>query len=357
MITITDVAKAANVSKKTVSRVINDHPDVAESTRRHVKQVIAELGYQPSMLARGLAQGKANSVGVIIDQSAEEVFSYPLYSDNLRGISRVLSAHNIDMLVHFTRDAVPYTDLYRQRRVDGFILMSMPMNDPQLEALIASGAPSVVTQRIADNGAPVAWVDVDFEGGALEALDHLFTLGHRRIGLVTSPPTKIYAYLLLRGYRTAHERHGLTIPDSFVLHTPAYTSPDPDRITALLAQPDPPTAFACSDDLMAIRLIQLLQQTGYDVPGDISVIGSDDALLAQFFTPPLTTIRQDALHKGSMAAEILLRQLHGEALPGQPEQQLLPTHLTIRGTTGPVRPADERRTASHSERTRHQSRT
>lgn len=348
MVTITDVAKAANVSKKTVSRVINDHPDVAEETRRHVQQVIAELGYQPSMLARGLARGKTNSVGVIIDQSAEEVFSYPLYSDNLRGISRVLSAYNIDMLVHFTRDSVPYIDLYRQRRVDGFILMSMPMNDPQLEALIASGAPCVFTLRIADNGAPVAWVDVDFEGGATTALDHLFELGHRRVALVTSPPNKIYAYLLLRGFRTAYARRSLAIPDAFVLHSPAYTCPDPDRIADLLARDNPPTAFACSDDLMAIYLIQLLQRLGYDVPGDISVIGSDDALLAQFFTPPLTTIRQDALRKGSLAAEILLRQLNGQADPGQPEQQLLPTQLTIRATTGPARPVGERRTASRS---------
>ncbi len=348
MVTITDVAKAANVSKKTVSRVINDHPDVADETRRHVQRVIAELGYQPSMLARGLAQGKTNSVGVIIDQSAEEVFSYPLYSDNLRGISRVLSAYNIDMLVHFTRDSVPYIDLYRQRRVDGFILMSMPMNDPYLDALIASGAPCVFTQRIAANGAPVAWVDVDFEGGATAALDHLFELGHRRVALVTSPPNKVYAYLLLRGFRTAYARRDLAIPDAFVLHTPAYTCPDPDRIADLLARDNPPTAFACSDDLMAIYLIQLLQRLGYNVPGDISVIGSDDALLAQFFTPPLTTIRQDALRKGSLAAEILLRQLNGQADPGQPEQQLLPTQLTIRATTGPARPVGERRTASRS---------
>ena len=103
---------------------------------------------------------------------------------------------------------------------------------------------------------------------------------------------------------------------------------------------------------LAHRRLDAAVLAAYGWPEDVS----DDALLAQFFTPPLTTIRQDALRKGSMAAEILLRQLHGEAIPGQPEQQLLPTHLTVRGTTGPMRPADERRNARQSERTLRQSR-
>ncbi len=337
VVTITDVARAAQVSKKTVSRVINDHPDVAEATRQRVQAVIDALGYQPSMLARGLVQGRTNTVGVIIDESAEDVFGYPLYSENLRGISRVLSRHNFDMLVHFARRDTPYTDLYRQRRVDGLILMSMPVDNPFLPVVLGGDIPYVLTQRVSDDGTPAHWVDVDFEGGAMQALEHLWALGHRQFAFLVSPPNKTYARLLLRGYRRALAEHGQEVCEDLVVRSQPYVSASKPVVTALLQRPDPPTAFACSDDMMAIQLILLLQELGYRVPGDISVVGSDDALIARFASPPLTTIRQDAYRKGSLAAEMLLEQLGGQANGHPSHQVLLPTGLVIRGSTGPVR--------------------
>ncbi|MCZ7539921.1 MAG: LacI family transcriptional regulator [Anaerolineae bacterium] len=337
MVTITDVARAAQVSKKTVSRVINDHPDVAEATRQRVQAVIDALGYQPSMLARGLVQGRTYTVGVIIDESAEDVFAYPLYSENLRGISRVLSRHNFDMLVHFARRDTPYTDLYRQRRVDGMILMSMPVDNPFLSVVLGSDIPYVLTQRVNDNGVPARWVDVDFEGGAARALEHLWALGHRQFAFLISPPNKTYARLLLRGYRRALADHGQEIREDLTVRSQPYVRASKAVVTALLERPDPPTAFACSDDMMAIQLIQLLQELGYQVPGDLSVVGSDDALIAGLASPPLTTIRQDAYRKGTLAAEMLLEQLGGRANSLPSRQILLPTELVVRGSTGPVR--------------------
>jgi DNA-binding LacI/PurR family transcriptional regulator len=335
MVTITDVANAAHVSKKTVSRVINNHPDVAEATRAHVQRVIDQLGYRPSMLARGLARGKANIVGVIIDETAQDVFSYPLYSETLRGIASVLDANDLDMLVHFSRDETSYVDLYLQRRVDGLILLSMPMNDQRLQALLDSDAPCVLTQRASEQGAPLAWVDADFEGGARAAAQHLVELGHRRMAFVISPTTKAYVHFLLRGYHTVLDHHHLAVPDDLIATSEPYVSVSEDVIAAMIHRPDPPTAFACSDDMKAIQLIQLLQGLGYAVPGDMSVIGCDDALIARFASPPLTTIRQDAYHRGHLAAEVLVSRLNA----GQNDQQaqmLLPTQLIVRGSTAPV---------------------
>jgi DNA-binding LacI/PurR family transcriptional regulator len=335
VVTISDVAKAARVSKKTVSRVINDHPDVADATRAHVQQVIDELGYRPSMLARGLAQGKTNIVGVIIDETAQDVFSYPLYSETLRGIASVLDASNLDLLVRFSRDETSYVDLYLQRRVDGLILLSMPLNDRRLQALSQNDAPFVLTQRVSERETAFSWVDSDFEGGAREAALHLVELGHRRVAFVFSPPTKAYVHFLLRGYRAVLDQHQIAVPDDLIVTSEPYVSVSPAVITAMMQQPDPPTAFACSDDLKAIQLIQLLQELGYSVPGDVSVIGCDDALIARYASPPLTTIQQNAYRRGRLAAQILVDQLNAGQNNRQ-AQELLPTQLIVRGSTGPV---------------------
>jgi LacI family transcriptional regulator len=336
VVTISDVARAAQVSKKTVSRVINNHPDVADTTRAHVQQVIDQLGYRPSMLARGLAQGKTNIVGVIIDETAQDVFSYPLYNETLRGIASVLDANDLDMLVRFSRDETSYVELYLQRRVDGLILLSMPLNDKRLEALLDSDAPCVLTQRVSEQDTPLAWVDADFESGGMAAAQHLIELGHRRIAFVISPTTKAYVHFLLRGYRTILDHHQIAIPDDFVVTSEPYVSVSEAVIAAMMQQPKPPTAFAVSDDMKAIQLIQLMQGLGHAVPGDVSVIGSDDALIARYASPPLTTIQQDAYHRGHLAAEVLVSQLNA-GQSRQQHQELLPTQLIVRGSTGPVR--------------------
>jgi DNA-binding LacI/PurR family transcriptional regulator len=336
VVTISDVARAAQVSKKTVSRVINNHPHVAETTRAQVRQVIDQLGYRPSMLARGLAQGKTNIVGVIIDETAQDVFSYPLYSETLRGIASVLDANGLDMLVRFSRDETSYVDLYLQRRVDGLILLSMPLNDQRLETLVQNAAPFVLTQRVSETGTALAWVDADFESGGREAARHLIKLGHRRIGFVISPLTKAYVHFLLRGYRVVLDQHQIAITDDLIVTSEPYVGVSEVVITTMMQQPNPPTAFACSDDMKAIQLIQLLQNLGYVVPGDVSVIGCDDAFIARYASPPLTTIQQNAYRRGHLAAEILVGRLNASQ-SHQQSQVLVPTQLIVRGSTGPVR--------------------
>lgn len=339
MVTITDVAEAANVSKKTVSRVINNHPDVAEKTRLHVQRVITQMGYRPSVLARGLAQGRTNTVAVIIDESAEDVFTYPLYSETLRGISSALEAENFDMLVRFNRDETPYIDLYQQRRVDGLILLSMQMDDPQLPLLFNSTTPYVLTLRASTDNSGSNWVDVDFEAGAQQAATHLISLRHRHIAFLTSSPNKFYVHSLMQGYRAVLKIHGLPVRDDLIVITEPYTSVSVDTVAAIMRGPERPTAFVCSDDLKAVQLLQIMQDLGYRVPRDVSIIGCDDALIAQFANPSLTTIRQDAFHKGHLAAKTLLELMQTKRIQ-PPTQTLLPTELIVRESTGPA-PAGE----------------
>jgi len=335
MVTITDVAEAANVSKKTVSRVINNHPDVASATRVHVQRVIDRMGYRPSMLARGLAQGKANTVGVIIDESAQDVFGYPLYSETLRGISSALDAENLDMLVRFNREETLCTDLYQQRRVDGLILLSMQIDAPHLPALFASDIPYILTLRASVDNSTSNWVDVDFESGAQQAAAHLIAHGHRRIAFLTSSPNKYYVRALMDGYRATLQEYAIPVLEDLIVITQPYTSVSAETVARIMHSPERPTSFVCSDDLKAVQLLQIIQELGYHVPRDVSVVGCDDALVAQYANPPLTTIRQNAFYKGHLAAQNLFELMQNKQNQ-LPTQVLLPTELIVRGSTGPA---------------------
>ena len=263
------------------------------------------------------------------------VFSYPLYSETLRGISCALDAENFDMLVRFNRDETPYIDLYQQRRVDGLILLSMAMDDPQLPLLFESDTPYVLTQRASVSYSESVWVDADFEAGAEQAATHLVSLGHRRIAFLTSTRNKHYVRALMRGYRAVLQEHDIPVSDDLVVITHPYTSVSADTVAMIMSSPEPPTVFVCSDDLKAVQLLQILQELGYRVPRDVSVIGCDDALIAQYANPALTTIRQDAFHKGHLAAKTLLERMQNEQ-EQFPTQVLLPTELIVRGSTGPA---------------------
>jgi LacI family transcriptional regulator len=332
MPTIKDVAKAAGVSIKTVSRVINDNSEVADETRHHVQQVIKELGYQPSVVARSLVRGKSNTIGVVIPLSARYIFSHLFFSEVLRGIAEVLADHSLDLLVHLGQDNTPYVELYLQRRVDGLIMMSIPVDDLNLEGLLESAAPCVFTCRILDEHNSTNWVDVDFLGGIAQSVEHLLDLGHERIGLLAGRSNLVSVHLRVEGYRQALDKRQISVLDGLVLYDEFSFAAGQRLVNKLMGQDEPPTGIICGDDMMALGAIQGLRDMGYTVPEDVSVIGFDDIVLAKFSTPTLTTVRQDAYNKGHVAAKTLVSLMSTSPCP-EPTQIILPTELVIRDST------------------------
>lgn len=336
MTNIKQVAKIAGVSIKTVSRVINNNPEVAEETRQRVRQVIDQLDYRPNMLARGLVNGKANAVGVVIHHSAHEIFTYPVFSDALKGIAKVLSDHRLDLLLHLAHGAAPYIDLYRQHRADGLILMSLPLNDPHLDGLIGSNMPFVSTCRLVEDDAATTWVEPDFFDGTIQIVDHLVALGHRRIGLLAGPADLGSARLRVKGFHQRMAEHGIPVNESLIVYGDLFQETGRRLAEALMRRELPPTALICSDDLVALEAIQRLQELGYRVPDDVSVVGCDDAIIARYATPALTTIRQDSYMKGYLAATRLIERMAGSPPTALPTQTLLEMNLIVRDSTGPV---------------------
>jgi len=339
MATIKDVARVSGVSIKTVSRVVNNLSDVSPETRLKVQQAILELGYQPNTTARSLVNGRTNTVGVIIPHSADYIFTHPFFTEVLRGIAEVLSENNFNLLLHLAHDQAPYVRLYSQRKVDGLILMSIPLGDPNLEGLEQSEAPYVCTCRISEDDASANWVDADFAGGVEQAMEHLISLGHRRIALLTGPMSLVSVRLRVRGYQNALQSHHLPATAGYVMEG-NFTSESGHALAVQAMQhSSPPSALICGDDMMAFGAMQALKELGYRVPEDVSVIGFDDVSLARFSSPPLTTIRQDTYQKGRIAAKTLLDLIRGKSNP-VPTQIMLDTSLISRSSTAPVKSSE-----------------
>ena len=335
MATIKDVAKLSGVSIKTVSRVVNNLSEVSPTTRQRVQQAIFELGYQPNKLARSLVNGRTNTVGVVIPQSASYIFTHPFFTEVLQGITEVLSQIDFNLLLHLAHEKVPYAKLYTQHQVDGLILMSIPIGDPNIQMLDDTGVPWICTCRVSEDDDSTNWVDADFAGGVEQAMEYLISLGHTRIALLAGPMSLVSVHLRVLGYQNALRKHHLPMTDGYILEGSFTSESGHSLAIKAMEHSQPPSALICGDDLMAFGVIQALKEQGYCVPEDVSVVGFDDISLARFSSPPLTTIRQDTYLKGRKAAEALLARLRDKST-NYPMKILLDTSLVIRKSTAPV---------------------
>ncbi len=332
MATIKDVSREAKVSIKTVSRVVNGSPEVAEETRTRVLNAIEMLEYRPSALGKRLVTGRANAIGVVIPRSADYVFAHLYFIEVLRGIGEVLGQHQLDLLLHLGRDDSEYAALAQQRRVDGLILLSIPVDDPLAVSLFGNDIPSVFTCRVTDGENPTNWVDCDPATGIEEAVQHLYERGHREIGFFQGPAGLMLPRLQLQALQAALMRRNLQLRKEWVFSGDYAFEAGSSHARELLDRSERPSALICSDDMIAVGAIGALARAGVRVPEDCSVIGFDDVLISRHLTPPLTSIRQDGFGKGRKAAEMLI-ELIRTGPPQQPIQAVLPTTLVVREST------------------------
>jgi len=337
MVTLKQVAEAAGVSMKTVSRVINNSPDVAPKTRHHVEHVIAELNYQPNQLARSLASGKTNVVGLLVHHSVEEMFKYPFFNELLGGITACLNQAKLDLLLRFMDKNSSYVELYDQQRVDGLILANAPLHNADLQKLVERQIPCVFLSRIALENNPSHWVDSDFVSGAESITDYLLELGHCHIALMAGSEHLALSHLRIQGYRQAFAKRDYPVTESLIRHSRLFmeTAQVRHMLTDYWFQLSPrPTAFIASDDLVAVNLIRELTQLGYRIPEDVSVVGWDNTMLASIATPQVTSVGQQTYKKGFTAASTLLEIMSNATQ--SPVQIKLDMELIVRDSTGPA---------------------
>lgn len=321
-----DVARIAGVSHQTVSRVLNDHPNVRPTTRDRVLAAVRELGYRPNVAARNLVTRRTRTLGVVS-------FNTTLYgpASMLYGIERAARQHEyfvtVDALEALDRRSVlDAVDRLRDQGVEGIIVVA-----PQATAVAAlANVPADVALVAVGCGTHTALtsVAVDNETGAEQATSYLLDLGHRTVHHLVGPRSWLDAQEREAGWRRALEKRGAPVAEP--LTGGDWTARTGYECGQRIAENSDVTAVFCANDNMALGLLRAVQQAGRRVPEDISIIGFDDIPEAEYFGPPLTTVRQDFDELGRRALRALI-EIIGEpdsALPGPAETP----HVIIKPT-------------------------
>jgi LacI family transcriptional regulator, galactose operon repressor len=323
--TMSDVAAAAGVSLKTVSRVVNDEPGVRTETAAIVHDAIARLGFSRNDLARALRHGRRSGLfGLVIGD-----VSNPFYSAIARGVEEVARGRGmLAIAASSDEDSAQERDLVRLfcgRRVDGLLIVPAGDNHEYVLPELRSGTRVVFIDR-PPGGIDADVVLLDNVGGARSAVEHLLAHGHRRIAFVGDEPWIFTATERLRGYGEALARAGIA-PDQSLIKVGAHDVGAAERaVSELLALPEPPTALLAGNNRITVGALRVLGKTG----PRLALIGFDDVELGEMLAVPVSVVAYDPADLGRKAAELIVRRLAGDA--GPPRRMVLPTTLIVRGT-------------------------
>jgi LacI family transcriptional regulator len=329
---IKEIAKLSGVSRSTVSRVINDDPNVKESTRTRVLEVIRKENYRPNPVARGLASGRTRIIGLILPTAQYSLFTDPYYPGLIQGITTACNAGGYSIMLWLTNPEQERSNFHHVAMdglIDGLIIASYLIDDPILEKLIKSKIPFMLVGRHPSR-ANLNYIDVDNVNGAHEAVMHLLQLGRTRIATITGPNKMIAGIDRRKGYESALLERGLRPDPSLVVEGDFTESGGYTAMFRLI--PHNPDAVFIASDAMALGALRALNEAGKRVPEDVAVVGFDDIPSAAHMDPPLTTIRQNIYKLGQLAAGTLMQTLNNGKTP--PHGLVLPTELVIRASSG-----------------------
>ncbi|WP_433271893.1 LacI family DNA-binding transcriptional regulator [Actinosynnema sp. CS-041913] len=324
-----EVARAAGVSKSTVSRVINGEPYVSAKAREAVHQAIRRLGYSPNQAARTLAGSRANCIALVVSEPGSRVLADPFFAGVLRGVHAELTGKRVQLVLMMSKDG-DEQDLVNYLcggHVDGVLVISLHGQDPLPRTLVDAGLPTVVGGRPLGAGG-VPYVDSDNFNGALEAARYLASSGRKRIATIAGPRDMAVGMDRLSGWKRGLGQARLAAD------LVAYGDFTPDSGAAAMAEllarePDLDAVFVGAD-IMALGALQTLHAHGRRVPEDVAVVGFDDLVIASTAAPPLTTVRQDVEQLGRTMTWRLMAELAGEE--NLPPFLLLPTSMVTRSS-------------------------
>jgi LacI family transcriptional regulator len=329
--TIIDVAKHAGVSKTTVSRVVRGEEDrVSEETREKVVESIDKLGYVHNALARGMRTNRTFTIALIIPD-----ITNPFWPEVARGIQDALDEEGYTVLMGNSdwdlKREEDFLTTTRNNLVDGILINPTSVSN---QVLLDLGLPTVILGL----GSEFPNFDIigsDSRSGSELALQHLFDLGHRRIGLINGLSRRSSRSSRLDAYYDFHQKMGMDIDTELIINVPYGQEYGYRGMLQILNIPDRPTAVFAANDILAIGALQAIYDADLDVPGDISLIGMDDIYPVSVTRPPLTTIAKQKYKIGRKAVELLINRINEDSeLPIK--KIAIPCHLQRRGSTRPV---------------------
>lgn len=347
---MTDVARLAGVSHQTVSRVLNDHPSVRPETRARVNAAIEELGYRRNVAARALVTRRSHIIGVLTTGEARFGPTSTLLAveDAARDAGYYLS---LAVVRHPTQASVAAAlDHFRAQSVEGVVVIA-PQTDAVVAArAVATSVPVVMVAAGEHSGPGFQTVAVDQEAGAALATRHLLDLGHGDVIHLSGPTDWLDARMRIEGWRAERARWGLPRAEPIGGDWSADRGYEAGRemvANARAGGPALPTAVFAANDQLALGLLRAFAEAGVAVPGEVSVVGFDDVEGTAFFSPPLTTVRQDFVTLGERCIDLLVAALRpgddaaGPTPPGEPgpdaDVESIPPVLVVRASTAPPR--------------------
>lgn len=320
-----------------VSRALNDHDDVAASTKERARLAAAELHYTPNREARRLKDPAmaTGTIGMILPSDSLR-FSDPFFGDLLSAITAEASSHGLQLSLSTSPPDVhataPYELAIRNREVDGFVIVRTLTTDARIDALMAASFPFVSLGRPAGS---TGFAAVEVTQDAFDPLvDHLVGMGHQRIGCIAEPSKFAIATARLTSFHAAVHQHSETLGTAQVIEAGFHERSGYEATVALLEQADPPTAIVAMNDLLALGALEAAESLGLVVPGDLTVVGFDDIRAARLVRPALTTLRLSAADVGASLVRELLPAIQAGTV-AHSERRVQPS-LIIRDSSGPM---------------------
>ncbi|WP_030431306.1 LacI family DNA-binding transcriptional regulator [Allokutzneria albata] len=327
---MTDVAKLAGVSHQTVSRVLNDHPNVREQTRLRVRAAIQELGYRPNRAARALVTGKSQLIGVVAQNSTlyGPASLLAAFEEAAAGAGFSVSVGRVKVLDRASIAAA--VERHRDQRVAGIVVIAPTASANDALADVPAGVPLVTIDG--DPGRPTPLVTVDQAAGAFAATKHLLDAGHRTVWHVSGPADWFDAAGRVEGWQRALEAAGAEVPPVVAADWSAAAG---YRAGQMLARMPEVTAVFASNDHLALGVLRAMSERGRSVPREVSVVGFDDVPEAAYFIPPLTTVRPDFDAVAREALGLLLAQVSdGES--AEPRRTVAPALVSRESVAPPA---------------------
>lgn len=311
-ITIKDVAKEANVSITTVSRVINNKDEgVSKETKEKILKIMKKLDYRPNGIARGLVTKKTNTLGLILPD-----ITNPFFPDLVRGVEDTANMYGYNIILCNTDDDIAkektYIKILKEKCIDGIIYTStIKSENHNVKTLLKYEIPFVMLDRLIDiKGIP--YIYADGESGMYEIIRYLIKNNHKKIAYISGPITNYTAVQRYEGYKRAMDEAGLKPDEDLILEGNYKMNSGFKCMSEILNKKKQFTAVACANDLMAIGALECVRAHNLKVPEDISITGYDDIYVSNVITPKLTTMAQPTYEMGCLAARILIKSIEGK---------------------------------------------
>jgi DNA-binding LacI/PurR family transcriptional regulator len=332
-VTINDVASQAGVSKSTVSCYLNGRfESMSPETRERIAAVIADLDFRPNALARSLKQKRTHTIAVIVANILN-----PFSTAVIRGAEDYCKKSGMNLILcNADEDAAKekeYIEMLLAKQVDGLIINTTGCNNQFIKEVNAATPIVLIDRKVPEIQCDT--VTVDGIHGSLQAANHLFALGHRRIAMFTLPYRNVSPREeRVRGFKQALELHGLAGEPFLLIETEAEEDAVARRIEELLRRPARPTAIFGANNLITMAVIKALKKLGLAMPDDVAVIGFDDWEWAPLIDPPVTVVAQPAYQMGEKAASILIKRIKAGKPPKKPALVVYEPQLIVRKSCG-----------------------